>query len=180
MITTRLYPQANVDALPNAIETEVSSLLEHLGKISKRDVLLHKSRSLKSSLADYAASGLEEISNSIKPGVEGKPPANLRLDKVLSTKDRTQYLNIELCLNNKEAAGTNFLKLSSAMKFQEEQGAEFSLGMLLVPTRELLELGGWDSVYGDSSEYSHYFKEGYQQSLFGRYLIIELSSGFLQ
>jgi hypothetical protein len=180
VITTRLSPQANFEALPHEIETEVESLCRHLGRISRKEVLTHKSRSLKRSLADYSPKVLQEISGSIKPETEGRPPANLRLDKVLSTKDGTQFLNIELCLNNKEAAGTNYLKMSSAAKFQLKKGAEFSLGLLLVPTRELLELGGWDSVYGDSSEYSHYFKEGYQESLFGRFLIIELSSAFLQ
>jgi hypothetical protein len=165
--------------LPIDVEQEISALQEHLGKIKKSDVLLHKSRSMKNSLAEYSSTRFVEKSDSIKPGAGTKQPANLRLDKVLSSHDGKKYLNIELCFNNRETAGTNFLKLSSAAKFQEQSGAVFSLGLLLVPKRELLNLGGWDPVYGDSMEYSIYFKEGFQESLFGNFLIIELSGSFV-
>jgi hypothetical protein len=179
MITIRNFLQADSEFLPPELEAEITSLQKHLSLITKNEVLNSKSKSIQRSLAEYKGVGLKETSSSVKPGSGAKLPANLRLDKILSTADNSEYLNIELCFNNKETAGTNFLKLSSAAIFQERQGALFSLGLLLVPSRELLTLGGWDPVYGDSTEYSLYYKEAFKQSLFGRYLILELSSSFL-
>ncbi len=179
MITTRLELNLYSPKLPTEIEAEVASLENHLARVTKGEVLKNKSRAFQGSLADYQPRHLNVEVSSIRPALQGKLPANLRLDKVFSNSLKTHFLNIELCFNNRESAGTNFLKLSAASEFQKDSGSDFSLGLLLVPKRELLDLGGWDSSYGDSTEYSFYYKEAFQKSLFGRFLIIELSGSFL-
>ena len=69
-------------------------------------------------------------------------------------------LNLVICLNNREAIGTNFLKLEVAAlaeirKFQEEEVLDSNLlGILITLDRDVLTLGKWDPSYADSSEYS--------------------------
>ncbi len=179
MITTRLVIQPDDLALSPELSSEVLSIENHFSKVSKTEVLRYKSRALKDALSSYTPKAMQSPGNSINPESQGKLPANLRLDSVLCSSDKRYYLNIELCFNNRESAGTNYLKLESAAAFQKESGAVDSLGLLLVPKRELLDMGGWDSSYGDSSEYSFYFKEVFQKSLIGKFLILELSGSFL-
>ena len=80
-------------------------------------------------------------------------------------------LNFVICLNNREAIGTNFLKLevaalSEIRKFQEREVLDSNLlGVLITLDSDVLALGKWDPSYADSSEYSAGIRKFYK-SLF--------------
>ena len=77
-------------------------------------------------------------------------------------------INIVMCLNNREAIGTNFLKLEVAAlaeirKFQEVEVLDSNLlGVLITFDRDVLALGNWDPAYADSSEYSAGMRKFYK------------------
>lgn len=77
-------------------------------------------------------------------------------------------INIVICLNNREAIGTNFLKLevaalSEIRKFQEVEVLDSNiLGVLMTFDRDVLALGNWDPSYADSSEYSAGMRKFYK------------------
>jgi hypothetical protein len=77
-------------------------------------------------------------------------------------------LNIVICLNNREAIGTNFLKLevaalSEIRKFQEKEVLDSNLlGVLITLDSDVLSLGKWDPSYADSSEYSAGMRKFYK------------------
>ena len=178
MLTSRLWICDTGVVVPQDIEFELRNLEHQLKLISKSDVHKGKTRAVKAQLEKYAPATLRDKSTTVNPELIGKMPANLRLDRILTNFDGSQNMNIELCFNNRETAGTNLLKLSTASAFQSNSSASYSLGVLLVPTRDLLELGGWDPAYGDSAEYSYYFKTAYSKALHANLLVIELSSVF--
>lgn len=80
-------------------------------------------------------------------------------------------LNVVICLNNREAIGTNFLKLevaalSEIRRFQVSEVLDSNiLGLLISLDRDVLTLGKWDASYADSSEYSGGLRKFYK-SLF--------------
>jgi len=69
-------------------------------------------------------------------------------------------INIVICLFNREAIGTNFLKLeiSALAEIRTYQKVEMAdsniLGILLTFDKDLLALGRWDNSYAASSEYT--------------------------
>lgn len=164
--------------MPEEIELELRNLEAHLQTITKSDVLKGKTRAFKSNLNKFEPRALEVKSSRINPELSGKVPANLRLDWILANSDGSRNLNVELCFNNRETAGTNLLKLTTASAFQANSSTDYSLGVLIVPTRDLLDFGGWDPVYGDSAEYSYYFKTAFNKTLRSNLLLIELSNAF--
>jgi hypothetical protein len=80
-------------------------------------------------------------------------------------------LNVVICLNNREAIGTNFLKLevaalSEIRKFQKTEVLDSNvLGVLISLDRDVLTLGKWDPSYADSSEYSGGMRKFYKSLL---------------
>lgn len=164
--------------MPEEIELELGNLEALLQTISRSAVLKGKTRAFKSKLNQFEPRALTVKSSTINPELSGKIPANLRLDRILANVDGSRNLNVELCFNNRETAGTNLLKLTTASAFQKNSPTDYSLGVLIVPTRDLLDFGGWDSAYGDSAEYSYYFKTAFNKTLWSNLLLIELSNAF--
>jgi hypothetical protein len=80
-------------------------------------------------------------------------------------------LNVVICLSNREAIGTNFLKLelaalSEIRKYHEQEVLDSNiLGILLTFDRDVLSLGKWDPAYADSSEYSGAIRKFYKPFL---------------
>jgi hypothetical protein len=178
LLTSRLWLCNSGAAIPNDIELELQNLESHLQAIGKADVLKGKTRAFKSRLNDFVPQILTERSSTVNPELSGKVPANLRLDRILANIDGTQSMNVELCFNNRETAGTNLLKLSTASAFQAVSSSAYSIGVLVVPTRDLLDFGGWDPAYGDSVEYSYYFKTAFGRTLSANLLVLELSNSY--
>jgi hypothetical protein len=80
----------------------------------------------------------------------------------------SHQVNIVICLNNREAIGTNFLKLEIAAlsNLRTSKIDDFTdeniLGILISLDSDLLSAGGWDNSYADSSEYSAAFRKYYK------------------
>ena len=80
-------------------------------------------------------------------------------------------VNFVLCLNNREAIGTNFLKLEIAALKEIRLATKYELtddnilGIIISLDRDLLDKGGWDPAYADASEYSNAGKTFYRQLL---------------
>lgn len=79
-------------------------------------------------------------------------------------------INLVICLNNREAIGSNFLKLETAAIREirtdvHELDDSNILGLLVSLSRDLLDEGGWDPSYADSSEYANAAKTYYKPLL---------------
>jgi len=91
-------------------------------------------------------------------------------------------INIVICLNNREALGTNFLKLEVAavQEIRNHQHEALTdknvLGLLISLDRELLKFGGWDSSYADSSEYQIAYNMAYKSVIKSRIIGLQLHS----
>ena len=84
-------------------------------------------------------------------------------------------INFVVCLNNREAIGSNFLKLEAAairdIRLSKEEIDDLNVvGFLVSLSRELLDIGGWDPSYADSSEYANAVKSYYKPILRSRIL----------
>jgi hypothetical protein len=92
-------------------------------------------------------------------------------------------VNVVICLNNREAIGTNFLKLEVAavQEIRNHQVQELSdrniLGILITLDREMLDFGGWDGAYADSSEYSLAYNLAYKSVIKSQVISLQLHSG---
>lgn len=81
-------------------------------------------------------------------------------------------LYVHLAVGNREGIGTNFLRSNLA------GACEFGAGRLVLITlgRDLLNVGGWDSSYGDSEEFLAQFRLGYKEAISPPPVIMELNS----
>ena len=108
----------------------------------------------------------------VSPDAVGRVPANQRVDNLHTWKGEA-LIATELCLNNREAIGTNIMKLSLALE-NRQTDAKNTLAVLVVLNRKFLDLGGWDSSYGDSWEYAEYFRLGFDRHVRGNVAMLEL------
>jgi hypothetical protein len=96
--------------------------------------------------------------------------------------DSLHILNLVLCLNNREAIGTNFLKLEAAAlaELRKTQLYDISdsnlLGILITFDRDVLTQGKWDNSYADAGEYSAGFKKYYKPFLRSNILSLRMHS----
>lgn len=92
----------------------------------------------------------------------------------------SHIVNVVICLNNREAIGTNFLKLEIAsfrdLRTSNVEGFSDNnvLGILITFDQELLTFGGWDQSYAFSSEYASAYKMNYRQVLKSNILMLRL------
>lgn len=92
-------------------------------------------------------------------------------------------VNIVICLNNREAIGTNFLKLEVAavQEIRNHQNQALTdknvLGLLITLDREMLDFGGWDSAYADSTEYVLAYNLAYNSVVKSQIIGLQLHSG---
>ncbi len=95
-----------------------------------------------------------QASTSVLAGDEGVPSKAIHeIDLQLvcnSLCGSTHSFNVELCVSNREAIGTNFLKLEVFAVTQPELK---HLGVLLCPDRKYYKESNMDPSYGDDDEY---------------------------
>lgn len=106
----------------------------------------------------------------------GKVRANMRIDKVfkLTNVSSTRFVNVELALNNREAAGTNLLKLEVMSQIQSARGSTSSLGILICLTNGLKETAGMDKSYATASDYTEFMSKAWKVVIKSRIILIEL------
>jgi hypothetical protein len=110
-------------------------------------------------------------------------PAIFRLDGTAQCDERCgsyHQINVVTCLNNREVIGTNFLKLEvSAIESIRNHPAfpiydSNILGLLITLDENVLQLGGWDKAYANSSEYSFAYKHAYKSLIKSNVLSLQI------
>jgi hypothetical protein len=71
---------------------------------------------------------------------------------------------MELAFDNRQAIGTNLLKLEVAAT-AAQNSAQIGFGILVCPGDNILKVRGWDGAVGTSSEYESAIRDGYQDIL---------------
>lgn len=80
-------------------------------------------------------------------------------------------LNIELCIQNREAIGTNFLKLETLAQLQP---ATNPIGVLICPDSRYFAASNMDGAYADDDEYIVAFKLSYHHLLKSKLLVLSM------
>lgn len=149
----------------------VQIVVNHFDSLETRKAIQGKSGSLRNHLSKLSKSGEVfetgfRANSKVKVSNRGAPDrASFLLDlqiECTSACDVTHVLNVELCLNNREAIGTNILKPEIMARSSVNQ---LHAGMLICPSRSLLLSGNWDASYGDDSEYLVAYKLVYEPVL---------------
>jgi hypothetical protein len=153
------------------------SLRHSLEEIDIESAIQQRSESFKKCLSDaFVRSTTVEWS---KTSIFENPalndvPAIFRLDgkaKCSGSCGSIHRLNIVLCLNNREAIGSNFLKLEIAAYEQIRYAEKIAiyeeniLGVLLTLDTAVLESGNWDNSYANANEYTFAFKHAYRGNM---------------
>ncbi len=164
----------------SAAEMElIESLKNSFVALQVKDVILRKSEAISSFFSKIElGTQYEVVSNSPITLQEGtsKVLANLRIDKIIkfSLDNQDHFVNIELALNNREATGTNLLKLESITQIQAARGAASSLGILICLTKSLKDSADMDKSYATAADYSEFMNKSWKIVIKSRILIIEL------
>jgi hypothetical protein len=145
------------------------TLKESLGQIDFSTAVKNRSISFKEALKKST----ENLNNFtwISRNRDGQAPFQIDARYVCGRKCGTVHIiNLVVCLNNREAIGSNFLKLETAAIREIRTSKEVLddanvAGFLATLSRELLDEGGWDPSYADSSEYANAIKTYYKPLL---------------
>lgn len=113
------------------------------------------------------------------------PTAIFQLDGIYTCTKRcgnVHSADIVIGLNNREAIGTNFLKLESSRQrriyyAQKSNEKEYSVSFILTLNRKILDYGKWDNSYADTDEYIESFRKVYRGLLNSNYFILDLTFG---
>jgi hypothetical protein len=191
-LITREHYSAKENTLAPCEEMLISELEGLLQNVDARSAIKGRSVSLKKAIA-------ESISNSDRPASSrirklektsafhenrlGNAGALFELD-LQSECDKScghfHRVNAVLCLNNREAVGSNFLKLELAaqelIRYNNGQALtdENVLGVLVSLNKKVLTLGGWDPAYANSTDYTFAFSFAYSSMLRSRILALKL------
>ena len=143
------------------------------------DVILRKSEAISSFFSKLNLGAQYEVASNIPITLQegsSRVLANLRIDKIvkISSNDQEHFVNIELALNNREATGTNLLKLESISQIQTARGAASSLGILVCLTKSLKDSADMDKSYATAADYSEFMNKSWKIVIKSRILIIEL------
>ena len=142
--------------LPEGLSLLVLKLREHLSSLELNHVIGRRSSYIKTQIdAFLPGAEFSSLVTAIDPTIVERVPAGHKIDYAYSHVDGGTA-GIELCLNNREAIGTNFSKLASYLNRREEFSSH-RLSIVITLSRELLNHGGWDKSYGDSVEYNEAF-----------------------
>lgn len=134
-------------------------VMSALNRIDLNLAIRDRSNSMKNCIQDVLSkwSGLEWIPKTR----DGQAPFTIDAKYRCESKcSNIHIINFVICLNNREAIGTNFLKLEYGALNEIRKGSSSELrdsnvlGVLITFSRDLLNLGKWDLSYADSSEYS--------------------------
>lgn len=171
--------------LPLCLEPIFLEFMAYITSISLADVLEKKTKAFSKRIANFAQLGQQgdsartihfESRYPISPlGALSRAPfiGDLRI-KCVNQCSSFHSLNIELCLNNIEAIGTNFLKLETIAESEREVSHH---GILVCLTRELLIMGNWDNAYAEDLDYVRAYRLAYQPSLQHRFAVLQISPG---
>jgi hypothetical protein len=89
------------------------------------------------------------------------------------------FINLVICLNNREILGTNFLKLDVAASDLIRNNSKVRLfddnilGVLITLSETTLRRGNWDRSYASGADYSWAFRNVYQSNIRAHIVIIE-------
>lgn len=156
----------------------VTELKSHLEKTRPDSILKKKSAAVMDLVKDFSpSSGLLSPRKNILSDALGKQSANNRVDFVFQSSDLGEFVPVEVAFNNREAVGTNFLKLEAFARHLDLRH-RCPFGILVTPTRSLLEFGGWDAAYADNLEYEALRMNLYKPVLSLPVVIIELHGVF--
>ncbi len=156
----------------------LTELTQHLESIRPQDVITRRSAAIMDHMMSLTTSeGRVSSKQNILDGAVGRQSANSRLDFIFNSNSLNYQIPIEVAFNNREAIGTNFLKLEA---FGRHLGLnqDCPFGILIAPTRSLLEFGGWDSAYADNLEYQSLRNSTYKPILSLPAVIVELHGVF--
>ena len=123
---------------------------------------------------EFAESNLEFFGN-VLAGEEGVPDkSNFEIDIRIVCRGNCglkHTVNVELCIQNREAIGTNFLKLEVFAKLNPDMD---HLGILICPDRRFFKESNMDSAYGDDDEYIVAHQLSYHTVMSSKMLILSL------
>ena len=171
--------------LPDCLEPILLVFLNHMSSMEHAVVIQKKSKAFSTRIAEFVdvmqqgelkKTTVCERRYPIAPfGAPRRAPflGDLRI-RCSGSCPTTHAINIELCLNNIEAIGTNFLKLETIAESEPEVS---NFGVFVCLTRELLAMGNWDKAYAEDLDYVRAFKLAYQPSLRHRFAVIQISPG---
>ena len=167
------------DDLPPCFALFWESLQDSLSSLDFDAAIKSRSTSMKAEIKK-ATSGIKKLSW-IPRTRDGQAVFQLDAKYVCDFScGESHIVNIVICLNNREAIGTNFLKLeiASTRELRASNVEGFSdnnvLGVLITFDQELLSLGGWDQSYAFASEYASAYKMNYRQVLKSNILMLRL------
>lgn len=95
------------------------------------------------------------------------PRQNVTIDWCTTTRqsgcDSRHLLSIEICFDNRQAIGTNLLKMELANREFERSAPGETLGLLIVADRQTLRDGRWDNSAGSAEEYEVALTSAYSE-----------------
>lgn len=160
----------------------VRLLEEHFESLESGRAIQGKSNALRTHLnrltdVDQPLEGRFRATSKVSVSNRGAPDrASFRVDlrlECLTGCERTHFLNVELCLNNREAIGTNILKPEIMARTHK---GENHAGLLICASRDLLLSGNWDASYADDSEYLVAYKLVYHSVMSAPIGLMQISA----
>ena len=162
----------NFDSLANCYKDFWNQLSSSFSSMDVKQATEDKSKSIKNSILE-ATQNISGLVWFIKDKErDGLGPFKIDGTYLCNEDCGTRHvINIVLCLYNREAIGTNFLKLEVAAlkEIRISKGMDFNdenvLGILITFDRGFLEsenYPNWDSSYGDATEYRNAYKNFYK------------------
>lgn len=161
-----------------AFQEQLRYFIEGLDSIS---LVERRSHGIKKQLNEFGASGVDAQHRfTWKTKVRLADTSSLTHDPNFVTTAQMKcsscsvpsILYIHLAVSNREGIGTHLLRSNLAWN------CEYGSGPLLLITlgRDLLNLGGWDSSYGDSEEFLTQYELGYKEAISPPPVIMEINS----
>lgn len=191
-LISREYYSVKENALAPCEEILIGELEGLLQNVDAQSAIKGRSVSLKKAIAESITNAGRPASSRIRKLEKtsafhenrlGNAGALFELD-LQSDCDKScgklHRINAVICLNNREAVGSNFLKLELAaqelIRYTNGQALtdENVLGILVSFNKKVLTLGGWDPAYANSTDYTFAFTFAYSSMLRSRILAIKL------
>lgn len=178
-----------INDLEKCHQSLVLELKANLASVDIQRGLRNRSRSLKVEIqqSNSAGSAFKWVKHSIFSDRSLKQASAGYLIDARAECSRScgsfHQVNVVFCLNNREAIGTNFLKLEVAavQEIRNHQNQALTdknvLGLLITLDREMLDFGGWDGAYADSTEYVLAYNLAYKSVIRSQIIGVQLHSG---
>lgn len=181
---TYLRPLPGTSAVRSSCEDSmIDAISAHFSTLDARQAILRRTAAISGHFADVSkrASLDSRIQFRRKEYVLGSGPrvstrANFYCDMTavcgcVGAKQSKTFF--ELCFNNREAIGTNFLKLDAARRNCELPDKQAQC-VLICPSESLLRAGNWDPAYADADEYFEFYNRVIDSQLTSRFSILEI------